>query len=84
VAAANLSYMEKEVMTLPKCPNCGSEKDVREILYGLPESPVDESRYEIGGCCVSESDPSLRCISCGWEGEFKNQVQSYISMDFSN
>ena len=61
-------------MTLPKCPNCGSNKDVREILYGLPEGPVDESKYEIGGCCISESDPSLRCISCGWEGEFKSPI----------
>jgi hypothetical protein len=61
-------------MTLPKCPYCGSNKDVREILYGLPEGPVDDSKYEIGGCCISESDPSLRCIACGWEGEFKNQI----------
>jgi DNA-directed RNA polymerase subunit M/transcription elongation factor TFIIS len=64
----------EKLVNFPNCPNCGSNKAVREILYGLPEGPVDESKYAIGGCCVSESDPSLRCTTCGWEGEFKNQL----------
>lgn len=61
-------------MNLPICPNCGTNKDVREIFYGLPEGPMDESKYAIGGCCVSESEPTLRCITCGWNSEFKNQI----------
>jgi hypothetical protein len=64
----------EKLVKLPKCANCGTNKDVREILYGFPEGPVDESKYAIGGCCVSESDPTLLCVSCGWEGEFKNQI----------
>ena len=61
-------------MSLPKCPKCGTEQDVREILYGLPEGPADESKFASGGWCISESKPSLRCIACGWEGEFKRQI----------
>ena len=35
----------------------------------MPDSPVDEDRYAIGGCCVSDEDPALKCIECGWKGE---------------
>lgn len=40
----------------------------------MPDGPVDEARYAIGGCCVSDDDPTLKCIECGWKGEFKNQI----------
>ena len=53
-----------------KCPNCKSPDGVREILYGLPIQPVDEEKYAIGGCCISEEDPTRRCIQCGWEGRY--------------
>ena len=54
------------------CPTCNSSKGLREIIYGMPDGPVDEARYAIGGCCVSDDDPTLKCIECGWKGEFKN------------
>lgn len=47
---------------------------LREIIYGLPAEPVDEKKYAVGGCCISDNDPSLRCIECGWEGEYKNHM----------
>jgi len=56
------------------CPTCNSSKGLREIIYGMPDGPVDEARYAIGGCCVSDDDPTLKCIECGWKGEFKNQI----------
>ena len=56
------------------CPKCDSETGLREILYGLPAEPVDESKYVIGGCCISENDPTLACKNCGWEGEFINNL----------
>ena len=34
----------------------------------MPDGPVDEERYAIGGCCVSDYDPTLKCIECGWKG----------------
>ena len=52
------------------CPSCLSNSGVRKIIYGLPEGPFDESKFSSGGCCISENDPTLRCIECGWEGEY--------------
>ena len=50
------------------CPICDSETGLREILYGLPVEPVDESKYVIGGCLVSGHDPIWACVDCGWRG----------------
>lgn len=55
------------------CPQCSSQSGLREIFYGLPDGPVDEDRYAIGGCCVTDNDPTLKCVECGWKGEFKNR-----------
>lgn len=56
------------------CPNCRASGGLREITYGLPVEPIDETKYAVGGCCISDNDPTLRCIDCGWEGEFINNV----------
>ena len=50
------------------CPTCDSETGLREILYGLPAEPVDESKYSIGGCLITGNDPIISCIECGWRG----------------
>lgn len=57
------------------CPNCLSKSGVREILYGLPDGPIDASEYALGGCCVTDNDPTLECIECGWKGEFRNSKE---------
>jgi hypothetical protein len=56
------------------CPECSSKSGLREIFYGLPDGPVDDSRYAIGGCCVSDNDPTTKCIECGWKGEYVNNM----------
>lgn len=61
-------------MTAFECPRCKTDKYTRELFYGYPEGPLDESKYASGGCCVSDNDPTVRCIACGWEGDFKNQL----------
>jgi hypothetical protein len=56
------------------CPKCHS-KQVAEILYGLYPLPLpaslqadfDSRRIRLGGCCVSETSPKWRCLSCGSE-----------------
>lgn len=40
----------------------------------MPDGPVDEDRFAIGGCCVSDDDPTLKCIACGWKGKNVNNV----------
>ena len=56
------------------CPQCSSKTGLREISYGLPDGPVDEEKYAIGGCCISDNDPTLKCIECGWKGEYVNNM----------
>ncbi len=50
------------------CPTCDSETGLREIIYGLPAEPVDESKYAIGGCCPEPNAPIWTCVECGWKG----------------
>ena len=53
---------------MKSCPTCKSSSGLRKIIYGMPDGPVDEEMYTIGGCCVSDNDPTLMCIDCGWKG----------------
>ena len=56
------------------CPKCSSKAGLREIMYGLPDGPVDEQKYAIGGCCISDNDPTVKCMECGWKGDFVNHI----------
>lgn len=58
----------------PSCPKCGSQSGLREIFYGLPNEPIDEMKYAKGRCCVSDSDPTIKCLECGWVGEYVNNM----------
>ena len=57
-----------------KCPTCKSSDGVREILYGIPIWPLDEEKYSLGGCFVTDDNPTRRCIQCGWEGRSKKRT----------
>ena len=52
-----------------KCPKCGCAK-VASILYGLPdfnpqlERQLDEGKFVLGRCCVSDTDPAWQCVEC--------------------
>ena len=48
------------VNKMKSCPTCNSSNGLREIIYGMPVGPVDEDRYAIGGCCVTDNDPTLK------------------------
>jgi hypothetical protein len=66
---------------MKSCPECKSKTGLRKILYGYPDPTVtlDESKYVLGGCCISQMDPTIKCIECGWEGESrKNQMSGLI------
>lgn len=58
-------------MEINNCPDCKSEGTVREIIWGMPAGPVDESKYVVGGFCVSPdgNDPTHECIKCGWQNK---------------
>ena len=52
-----------------KCPKCGSDK-IAKILYGMPafseslRKDLDENKIVLGGCCISNDDPTWQCTSC--------------------
>jgi len=52
---------------LKTCPNCASSNGLREVLYGIPDSEFNESKYEIGGCCIPDEPIRYVCKACGWE-----------------
>lgn len=62
-----------------KCPECG-QAPLASILYGMPafdeelEQKMNEGRITLGGCCVSDDDPSWECTHCGLK-IFRRQVQ---------
>ena len=62
---------------MKSCPTCNSPDGLREIIYGLPDGPVDEETYSIGGCCISDNDPTLKCVECGWKGENVSHVMGF-------
>ena len=45
-------------------------------MYGYPDGPINDQKYVLGGCCVSDNDPTRKCIECGWEGEYVNNMGS--------
>ena len=52
------------------CPKCGSQR-VAGILYGLPdfseklERELDAGEVVLGGCVITDDDPSWHCVECG-------------------
>ena len=79
--------MGKKVKKAPKissCPACESSSGLREIIYGYPamyldpSAPIiDEGKYALGGCCISDNDPTVKCIDCGWKGEFIDNMNGW-------
>ncbi len=59
---------------MKSCPNCGSSSGFKEIIYGMPDGNVDEEHYTFGGCCVTDDDPTLKCVECGWKGVNTNSA----------
>lgn len=50
-----------------QCPACKS-KNVASIVYGYPSSDAfeqaEQKKIVLGGCCVSDCDPSWQCVDC--------------------
>jgi hypothetical protein len=51
------------------CPVCQS-KSIAQYLYGMPayseklKKELDEGKTILGGCCISDQDPSFACQKC--------------------
>jgi len=58
---------ESEIKPM-ECPACGSNK-IAVIFYGMPafsevEKDIEEGKIVLGGCCISDDDPTWKCIAC--------------------
>jgi predicted RNA-binding Zn-ribbon protein involved in translation (DUF1610 family) len=53
-----------------RCPKCGSKRIAR-IQWGMPnfsdelKRELDQGTVVLGGCIVSDRDPSWTCPDCG-------------------
>ena len=64
-----MAEMGKRVrLSTASCPSCGGIGGLKKIVYGMPNSDSDFERYIVGGCCVTDDDPEIRCVKCGWKG----------------
>jgi hypothetical protein len=63
---------------MKSCPICKSKTGLRKIIYGYPDptTPIDFSKYVLGGCCISAIEPTKKCIECGWQGAYRNNIIS--------
>jgi len=55
-----------------RCPACGSGR-IATILWGYPafseelHHDLAEGRLTLGGCCVTDDDPTWQCTDCETE-----------------
>ena len=58
-----------------KCPECGSE-NIIPIVYGISSDELLEDfnaeKVAIGGWCIREAIPTLRCKDCGHPFQYDN------------
>lgn len=66
------------------CPRCGS-KDVLPIEYGYPDIELAEdyhqSKIVLGGCCVTDNDPTRECRKCKHQFAFIDHTREWEHED---
>lgn len=51
------------------CPLCRDSNGIREIIWGMPDLELDESKFYIGGCVSEDFSAKYKCLDCAWEGK---------------
>ena len=59
-------------LTAASCPSCREKGGIKNIVFGMPNSDFDFEKYIVGGCCVTDDDPEIGCVKCGWRGMRKS------------
>lgn len=63
--------IEKSTIRIGKftfCPKCNEMGKIKEILYGMPFEDYNQTKYVLGGCCITDNDPEIQCTNCDWTG----------------
>jgi len=67
-----------------KCAKCGSPKIVK-IMYGYPSEDafktVEEGKIVLGGCCITNDDPSWQCAGCGVKIYKEKQIYGKLGIN---
>ncbi len=53
--------------SMPACPKCSKSDEVRQNLWGMPDSQVDETVFYVAGCVAESGRRKFICISCETE-----------------
>ena len=57
-----------------RCPGCGGSRVVR-VVYGMPDlelfNALERGEVVLGGCCISDLDPSWLCLDYGADVHFE-------------
>jgi hypothetical protein len=63
--------IEKSTVRIGKftfCPKCNEMGKIKEILYGMPSEDYNQTKYVLGGCCITDNEPEIQCTNCDWTG----------------
>jgi hypothetical protein len=72
-ATSYLVEMKFSLLAVTDCPRCNTKGSLRKILWGMPDKEPDQTKYVVGGCCISDNDPEYACINCDWQGLLGNE-----------
>lgn len=67
---SNMTVRVDRIRKPKNCPKCG-KAPLASIVYGMPimnaelERKLKEGKATLGGCCVSDEDPTWECTHCG-------------------
>lgn len=62
-------------LSTASCPSCAIVGGLKRIVFGMPTKEFDFERFISGGCCISEDDPEIGCVNCGWAGKRRELVR---------
>lgn len=76
---SNTSTRVERAQKPRRCPECG-QSPLANIIYGMPafdenlERKINEASITLGGCCISDDDPTWERTHCGLK-IFRRQEQ---------
>lgn len=68
-----MSLFKKKVINTLQCPYCSSKR-LWKYLYGLPASNYDKNKYVLGGCEITDFQPTHKCKKCGQDIYSQNKI----------
>lgn len=58
---------------------CLSETGIHRIIHGMTSESMEESKFKLGGCCLSDLNPKSNCVQCVRKGDYATVKLIWIS-----